>query len=152
MLGIDTHGSVAILFLVLEEGADIRLEYAGTCNPDIGNSAFTEGQLGFRRQPFEILPVAHVAFGVRNFASRLGATQEILCLLLQFEVCNENFGPGFASQLDKGQVDAYDALVSKAASTSLEEHTRATTSHNSDLAIEREVSDYHDCRMGLEEI
>jgi hypothetical protein len=67
-----------------------------------------------------------------------------LRFLLQLEVCNEDFGPGRASQLDKGQVDAYDLLVLKD-STGEEGHTRATTSHNSDLAIEREVTDYHGC-------
>jgi hypothetical protein len=47
MLGVDPHGLVAILFLVLKEGADIRLENTGPCNPDIGNTAFTKGQLDF---------------------------------------------------------------------------------------------------------
>jgi len=118
MLGIDPHGLVAVLFLVLEEGANIWLEHTGPCNPDVGNSAFAKGQLDFRRQAFEIFPVADVAFGVCNFASGFGATKKVLRLLLQLEVCNENFSPGRASQLDKGQVDAYDLLVLKAASTS----------------------------------
>jgi hypothetical protein len=47
MFGIDPHGFVAVLFLVLEKRADIRLENTGPCNPDIGNTAFTKGQLDF---------------------------------------------------------------------------------------------------------
>jgi hypothetical protein len=113
MLGIDPEGFVALFFFVVEERADIRLKHTGTSDPDVSHTSFAKGGLDFRRQLIQVFPVAYIAFGVCDFASCFGATQEIFGLWQKLDVCNENSSSGRASQLDKGQVDACELLVLK---------------------------------------